>query len=51
VAAAAANVHDSRILVPMLDAVVPIRTGRRGRRRRRPEKLHAEQRALLPPLS
>jgi transposase len=39
----AANVHDSRLLVPLLDAVVPIRTGRRGRPRRRPEKLHADK--------
>jgi transposase len=39
----AANVHDSRMLVPLLDAVVPIRTGRRGRPRRRPAKLHADK--------
>jgi transposase len=39
----AANVHDSRMLEPMLDAVVPVGTGRRGRPRRRPEKLHADK--------
>ena len=39
----AANVHDSRMLEPMLDAVVPVRTGRRGRPRRRPAKLHADK--------
>jgi transposase len=39
----AANVHDSRMLEPMLDAVVPVRTGRRGRPRRRPEKLQADK--------
>jgi hypothetical protein len=26
----AANVHDSRTLAPLLDAVAPVRTGRRG---------------------
>ena len=39
----AANLHDSRMLAPMLDAIPPIRTGRRGRPRRRPEKLHADK--------
>ena len=39
----AANVHDSRMLEPLLDAVVPVRTGRRGRPRRRPDKLHADK--------
>ena len=43
VAVTTANVHDSQMLVPMLDAVVPIRTGRRGRPRRRPEKLDADK--------
>ncbi len=38
-----ANVHDSRMLAPLLDAVVPVRTGRRGRPRCRPEKLHADK--------
>lgn len=39
----AANVHDSRMLAPLLDAVAPVRTDRRGRPRRRPEKLHADK--------
>jgi IS5 family transposase len=39
----AANVHDSRLLEPLLDAVEPVRTGRRGRPRRRPAKLHADK--------
>lgn len=39
----AANVHDSRMLEPMLDAVPPLKTGRRGRPRRRPDKLHADK--------
>jgi IS5 family transposase len=39
----AANVHDSRMLAPLLDAVAPVRTGRRGRPRRRPAKLDADK--------
>ena len=39
----AANVHDSRLLEPMLDAIPPLRTGRRGRPRRRPDKLHGDK--------
>lgn len=39
----AANVHDSRLLEPMLDAIPPLRTGRRGRPRQRPRKLHADK--------
>ena len=39
----AANRHDSRMLAPTLDAVPPIRSGRRGRPRRRPGKLHADK--------
>ena len=41
----AANVHDSRMLETMLDAVSPIRRprGRPGRPRTRPEKLHADK--------
>ena len=35
--------HDSRMLAPLLDAVAPVRTGRRGRPRRRPDKLHADE--------
>jgi transposase len=45
----AANVHDSQLLLPLLDSIVPI-PGRRGRPRHRPDKLHADkaydQRAL-----
>jgi IS5 family transposase len=41
----AANVHDSRMLEAMLDAVSPIRRARArpGRPRKRPEKLHADK--------
>lgn len=42
-AVTAANVHDSRMLEPMLDAIPPLRTGRRGRPRHRPDKLHADK--------
>ena len=42
-AVSAANVHDSWLLEPMLDAIPPLRTGRRGRPRRRPDKLHADK--------
>jgi transposase len=37
-----ANVHDSRMLEPVLDAMVPIRQCA-GRPRRRPDKLHADK--------
>ena len=50
IALTAANVHDSRLLAPLLDAVPAIRWGRRGRPRRRPIKLHADKRLRLPPL-
>lgn len=43
VALTAANVHHSRVLEALLDAVEPVRTGRRGRPRRRPAKLHADK--------
>ena len=43
VALTAANVHDSRVLEPLLDAVNPVRSGRRGRPRCRPAKLHADK--------
>ncbi len=41
----AANVHDSRLLEALLDAIPPIRQPRRGRGRprRRPAKLHADK--------
>ncbi|RKF22947.1 IS5 family transposase [Micromonospora globbae] len=38
----AANVHDSQLLLPMLDSVPAIRTPG-GRRRWRPDKLHADK--------
>ncbi|MCP2079675.1 transposase (fragment) [Methylorubrum extorquens] len=38
-----ANCHDSRMLAATLDAVPGVRTGRRGRPRRRPVKLHADK--------
>jgi transposase len=43
VALSGANRHGSRMLVPTLDAVPPVRSGRRGRPRRRPGKLHADK--------
>ena len=41
----AANVHDSRMLETLLDAVSPIRCprGHQDRPRKRPEKLHADK--------
>ena len=39
----AANVHDSRMLLAVVDAVVPVRRRRRGRPRKRPKKLHADK--------
>ena len=41
----AANVHDSKLLEPLVDAVQPIRrpTGQPGRPRKRPDKLHADK--------
>jgi hypothetical protein len=38
-----ANRHDSPMLAPTLDAIQPLRTGRRERPRRRPSKLHADK--------
>ena len=38
-----ANRHDSRMLVPTLDAVPGVRAKRRGRPRRRPARLHADK--------
>ena len=37
-----ANLHDSKGLAPTLDAVPPV-SGKRGRPRRRPAKLHADK--------
>ncbi|PIK73969.1 IS5 family transposase [Methylobacterium frigidaeris] len=38
-----ANCHDSPLMAPTLDAIPPLRSGRRGRPRRRPDKLHADK--------
>lgn len=38
-----ANVHDSKMMLPTIDAIEPIRTGRPGRPRQRPDKLHADK--------
>jgi IS5 family transposase len=38
----AANVHDSRMCLETVDAIAPVK-GRRGRPRKRPEKLHADK--------
>jgi transposase len=38
----AANVHDSQALIPLVQGIPPIRS-RRGRRRRRPDKLHGDK--------
>jgi transposase len=40
---AAANQHDSQMPAPTLDAIPPLRGGRRGCPRRRPDKLHADK--------
>jgi IS5 family transposase len=42
-AVTAANVHDSRVLDVLLDAIPPRHTGRRGRPRHRPAKSHADK--------
>jgi transposase len=39
----AANVHDSKVLENLVDAVAPIKRPGRGRPRKRPEKLHADK--------
>ena len=38
-----ANRHDSMALAATLDAIPPVRSGKRGRPRRRPGKLHADK--------
>src|SRR3712207_8883626 len=38
----AANVHDSRVFEELIDAVEPIKRPGRGRPRKRPKKLHAD---------
>jgi transposase len=45
----AANVHDSRLLVPLLDSYAPIPAAR-GRPRHRPGKLHADKAYDIPAL-
>lgn len=40
--ASAANVHDSKLLEEMVDAVGPVK-GTRGRPHKRPDKLHADK--------
>lgn len=42
VAVSGANVHDSQALKPLVKAIPPVRS-RRGPRRRRPDKLHADK--------
>ena len=39
----AANVHDSRMMLEVVDAIEPIKCCRRGRPRKRPAKLHADK--------
>jgi transposase len=41
VAVSAANTHDSLVLIPLVQAIPAIRS-KRGPRRRRPDKLHAD---------
>ena len=45
VALTAANVHDSKVIEELVDAIEPIRhpVGRAGRPRKRPAKLHADK--------
>ncbi len=38
-----ANRYDSSEMAPILDAIPPLSTGRRGQPRRRPDKLHANK--------
>ncbi|SEP51320.1 Transposase DDE domain-containing protein [Methylobacterium sp. ap11] len=38
-----ANCHDSPLMASTPDAIPPLRSGRRGRPRRRPDKLHADK--------
>ena len=42
VAVSAANTHDSLVLIPLVQSIPAIRSPR-GRRRRRPDKLHADK--------
>jgi transposase len=45
----AANVHDSQLMIPLLDSVAPVRSAR-GRPRTRPVKLHADKAYDIPAL-
>jgi IS5 family transposase len=38
----AANVHDSTVFEELVDSVLPVK-GKRGRPRKRPDKLHADK--------
>lgn len=42
VAISAANLHDSQAVIPLVKGIAPTRS-RRGRRRRKPDKLHADK--------
>jgi transposase len=42
IALTAANVHDSKMFEVLIDSIAPVR-GKRGRPRRRPDKLHADK--------
>ncbi len=41
IALTGAHVHDSKVLEDLIDSIAPLK-GRRGRPRKRPEKLHAD---------
>jgi hypothetical protein len=43
----AANLHDSQALIPLMKGIPPIRS-RRGRRRRKPGKLHGDKATTTP---
>ena len=43
-----AHVHDSKAFEDLIDSIAPVR-GKRGRPRRRPEKLHADKGYDYPP--
>lgn len=45
----AANVHDSQLMVPLLDSLAPVRSTR-GRPRHHPAKLHADKAYDIPAL-
>lgn len=39
----AANVHDMKRALPLVDAIPPVQTGRPGRPRKRPKKAHGDK--------